>query len=285
MSLKIGRILGINLFIHWSFWLLPLWVIFTHAREPDAGPVALHLALLGALFACVVLHEYGHAMTARLFGIATRDVTLYPIGGVARLERMSERPAEEFCIAIAGPLVNLVIAMVLGGGLLVTALVQPALFSGVLGEFLLMLVGMNVVLFLFNLLPAFPMDGGRVLRALLTTPLGRLQATRVSVYLSLGMAVLFSVAGVAFLHNPWLVFVALFLILTSFQELAALESRQRRDAEPIEDDAPAPQMPGWSAPPSAGVTVYVWDGRKHEWIAQGVVPMHPFHGQRGRPVS
>ena len=106
MSLKIGRFFGINLFIHWSFWLLPLWVIFTHIREPDAGSVALHLALLGALFGCVVLHEYGHALTARLFGIATRDVTLYPIGGVARLERISERPAEEFCIAIAGPLVG-----------------------------------------------------------------------------------------------------------------------------------------------------------------------------------
>jgi Zn-dependent protease len=284
MSIKIGRLFGINLFIHWSFWLLPLWVVFTHVSDPDAGPVALHLALLGALFGCVVLHEYGHALTARFFGIATRDVTLYPIGGVARLERMSERPAEEFCIAVAGPLVNLALAAVFGGGLLAADLVRPDLLTGLLGEFWLMLVGMNVVLFLFNLLPAFPMDGGRILRALLTAPLGRLRATRVSVFISIGMAVLFCVAGVQFLHNPLLVFVGLFVILMGVQELAALERQQQR-SEHSEDASPHAEAPAWSVPPVAGVTVYVWDGRKHAWIAQGVVPAHPFHGANGRPVS
>jgi Zn-dependent protease len=285
MSIKIGRFFGINLFIHWSFWLLPLWVAFMHASDPDAGPVALHLALLGALFGCVVLHEYGHALTARFFGIATRDVTLYPIGGVARLERMSERPAEEFCIAIAGPLVNLAIAAVLGTGLLAANLVRPDLLNGLVGEFWLMLVGMNVLLFLFNLLPAFPMDGGRVLRALLTAPLGRLGATRVSVYISIGMAVLFCVAGVQFLHNPSLVFIGVFVILTGLQELAALERLQQHSQEHGEDASPHVETPAWSMPSSSGVTVYVWDGRKHAWIAQGVVPAHPFHGANGRPVS
>src|SRR6202035_39337 len=115
MSIKIGRFFGINLFIHWTFWLLPLWVVYTHAAEPNSGPLAFLLALLGALFGCVVLHEYGHALAARFFGIATRDVTLYPIGGVARLERMSEKPWEEFWIAVAGPAVNVVIAGLLFG--------------------------------------------------------------------------------------------------------------------------------------------------------------------------
>src|SRR5258708_36641913 len=110
MSLKLGRFFGTNLLIHWTFWLLPLWIVVTHVQDPAAAPLALRLALLGALFSFVVLHEYGHALTARLFGIGTRDITLYPIGGVARLVRMSERPWGEFWIAIAGPLGNVDLA-------------------------------------------------------------------------------------------------------------------------------------------------------------------------------
>src|SRR6266446_5240096 len=112
-SWKLGTAFGIGIYVHWTFLLLPLYLVFS-GGGPGHGPaVAYILALIAAVFGCVVLHELGHALTARRFGIGTRDITLYPIGGVARLERMSERPWEEFWIAVAGPAVNVGIAAVL----------------------------------------------------------------------------------------------------------------------------------------------------------------------------
>jgi len=277
MSLKLGRFFGINLYLHWSFWLLPLWLVLTQARDPDAGPLGLRLLLLGALFGFVVLHEYGHALMARSFGITTRDVTLYPIGGVARLERMSEKPWEEFWIAIAGPMVNFVLAGALAFVMFLGPLVQPEALHGLAGELVLYLFGMNIVLFLFNLLPAFPMDGGRVLRALLAVPLGRLTATRVAVYVSVAMAVLMGAVGVWFLHTPWPVLIGLFLIWAGHQELRMLEMQQEHpeEAEP-EYYQPEPRASAWSGVPRSTVMVYIWDPRTHHWIPQGVVPTHGF---------
>jgi Zn-dependent protease len=272
MSLKLGRLFGINLYIHWSFWLLPLWIILTQPTEPEAGALVLRLALLGPLFGFVVLHEYGHALMARSFGIATRDVTLYPIGGVARLERMSEKPWEEFWIAIAGPLVNLAIAIPLGLGLLLTALLVPGVLEGTLGWILVLLLVMNVMLFALNLLPAFPMDGGRVLRSLLAVPLGRLQATRVAVGISAVMAVLFSLAGVLILHNPWLIAIAAFVILAGQQELRVLQRREHQEANAEPEPDPNEAGTDWHGTPRTTVTVYLWDPRKHAWIPQGVNP-------------
>src|ERR1043166_9164655 len=131
MSLKIGRFFGINLYLHWTFWLLPLWIILTPSR---GLPLPLELGVLAFMFGCVVLHEYGHALTARRFGIATRDVTLYPIGGVARLERMSENPLEEFCIALAGPLVNVGTAVALALGLVAATAAVPGILATPAGE-------------------------------------------------------------------------------------------------------------------------------------------------------
>src|ERR1700722_20597187 len=113
-SLRIAKVFGINVFIHWTFWLLPLWVILTYHDSPHMMPLWMNLLLIAALFVCVVLHELGHALTARQFGIRTRQITLSPLGGIAQLERMSPNPWEEFCIAIAGPLVNVALAMILG---------------------------------------------------------------------------------------------------------------------------------------------------------------------------
>src|SRR5947209_4818201 len=115
-SMRIAKVAGINLFIHWTFWLLPLWVVLVF-HDSDVMSLGKHLALIAALFGCIVLHEFGHALTARHFGIQTRSITLSPLGGIAQLERMSHEPWEEFCIAIAGPLVNVAIAGVLGAGL------------------------------------------------------------------------------------------------------------------------------------------------------------------------
>lgn len=282
MSLKLGRFFGINLFLHWSFWLLPLYVILTHGHDPEGGPLGLRLLLLGALFAFVVLHEYGHALMARSFGIATRDVTLYPIGGVARLERMSEKPWEEFWIAIAGPLVNFVIAGSLAFVMFLAPIVRPDLLHGVAGELVFYLFGMNMVLFLFNLLPAFPMDGGRVLRALLAVPLGRLPATRAAVVVSVVMAVLMGTVGVWLLHSPWPIFIGLFLIWAGHQELRMLELQQERLEEPAFDQPEPPRASGWSGMPRTSVTVYIWDPRTHQWIPQGVIPTHGFSQGGGR---
>src|SRR5262249_53668085 len=149
-----------------------------------------------AVFGCVVLHELGHALTARRYGIETRDITLYPIGGVARLERLPQRPLEEFWIAVAGPAVNFVIALVvagliLGGGMSFSFFAVDS-FANLI---LLTLLYANGMLALFNLMPAFPMDGGRVLRALLASHLGQLQATTIAVQIGVAMAVIFGVVG------------------------------------------------------------------------------------------
>jgi Zn-dependent protease len=277
MSLKIGRFFGINLYIHWSFWLLPLWVLFSHTRDPEADSLGLHLALLGVLFACVVLHEYGHALMARWFGIQTRDVTLYPIGGVARLERMSEKPLEELLIAIAGPAVNFVIAVGLASALLAGALIQPLMVPEAAYQFLMLIAALNFGLFVFNLAPAFPMDGGRVLRAILALRLGRLQATRVAVYVSIGMAVLFGVMSVSFWHNPMLMLIGLFVIWAGQQELQHLELREQEHESAEHAESEYAEQPGaghWPGVPSTAVTIYLWDPRRHAWVPQGVVQPH-----------
>jgi Zn-dependent protease len=184
-SLKLGKLFGIDLFLHGTFWLLPLFVLFHGVAEGDVAGAGLDVLVLFAVFGCVVLHEVGHALAARYYGIGTRDITLYPIGGVASLERMPDRPWQEIVIALAGPLVNVVIAAGILGGVAVRGYVLPSVLASaelsptdlILGR----VFWANVFLVLFNLIPAFPMDGGRVLRALLSLGLPRLDATRVAV--------------------------------------------------------------------------------------------------------
>src|SRR5947209_3182342 len=108
-SVRLGKIFGIDLFVHGTFWLLPLYVFLSGAWSGNVARAAIDVALVLAVFACVALHEVGHAVAAAYYGIATRDITLYPVGGVARLERMTERPGQEVVIALAGPAVNLLI--------------------------------------------------------------------------------------------------------------------------------------------------------------------------------
>src|SRR6185503_17869907 len=166
---KLGRFAGIDVFIHATFLLILGWVGYNYwIQYENWGEVFKGILFILALFGCVVLHEYGHALTARRYGIRTRDITLYPIGGVARLERMPDRPIEELWVALAGPAVNLVIAGILIAYLVLTNSLSPITsLSLAQGSFLERLMALNVYLALFNLIPAFPMDGGRVLRALL----------------------------------------------------------------------------------------------------------------------
>lgn len=158
---KLGRFAGIDVYVHATFLLLIAWVGYSHWTEhQNWGEVLNGVLFLLALFACVVLHEYGHALTARKYGIRTRDITLYPIGGVARLERMPDKPIEELWVALMGPAVNVVIAAILFAVLYLTnSLVPITDLTIASGSFLERLLVVNLILVLFNLLPAFPMDG------------------------------------------------------------------------------------------------------------------------------
>lgn len=168
-SIRLGRLLGIDVYLHVTFLLLLAFVMVSHGFASGSVPAAVGGGLFFVgLFLCVLLHEFGHALAARRYGIGTREITLLPIGGLARLERLPERPSQELVVALAGPAVNLVIAFGIGIGLWLgghggaNVLLDGS--DGGIGERLLVA---NLFLVAFNLLPAFPMDGGRVLRALL----------------------------------------------------------------------------------------------------------------------
>ncbi len=235
-SWKIGSAFGIPVYIHPTFLLAPLLTVMLNGG--GSGVVAFFaVALTIALFACVLLHEFGHALMARYFGINTRDITLYPIGGVARLEGMSEEPYQEILIAIAGPAVNVVIAgllipvVVLGFLSGAIALDDPLNGLGrgiwpILALFALGLCYLNIGLVLFNMIPAFPMDGGRVFRALLSIGLGLPRATTIAVYLGTVLAFGMGIYGM-YKPNYMLPIVAVFVMLAGQQELLVVRYRER----------------------------------------------------------
>lgn len=227
-SKKIGRIAGIDLYIHPTFWLLLGFVLLTQGS-------LFAVVFTAAIFGCVVLHEFGHALTARSFGIGTRDITIYPIGGVARLSRMPKSPGAELLISLAGPAVNLVIAAVLG--LAVQSSVLSAVWerAAVVDEFARDLVLANLALAVFNMIPAFPMDGGRVVRALLSGLVGRLRATEIAAALgqalAIGLPIVLMFLGMfSFMH----VILAAFVFMAARAELASVraESRARSHVPP-----------------------------------------------------
>jgi Zn-dependent protease len=217
-SLRIGRFAGIEVYLHITFLLFLAWIGWLHWNQGQSLSAALSGVLfLLAIFACVTLHEFGHALTARRYGIATRDIILFPIGGVARLERLPTRPLQELWVALAGPAVNLVIAAALFGWLAATSAMQPLeRLTITVGPMLERLMLVNVFLALFNMLPAFPMDGGRALRAILAIRRGHAAATRTAAAIGQSMAVLFGFAGLFF--NPMLLFIALFVWIGAAQE-------------------------------------------------------------------
>src|SRR5512138_3596022 len=208
---KLGRFAGIDVFVHATFLLLIGWVGYSHWLEHhNWGEVLNGVFFILALFLCVVLHEYGHALTARKYGIKTRDITLYPIGGVARLERLPDKPIEELWVALMGPAVNVVIAALLFVYLSVTnGFVPLSNLSIASRSFAERLMMVNVSLVLFNLIPAFPMDGGRVLRALLAMRMDYVRATQIAANIGQGMAFLLGFFGL--FNNPFLLFIAFFV--------------------------------------------------------------------------
>jgi Zn-dependent protease/CBS domain-containing protein len=232
-SWKVGTLAGIDFRIHFTFLLLLIWVAVSHWSRTHSSEAALNGVLfIVALFACVVLHELGHALTARKYGIPTTDITLLPIGGVARLERMPDDPYEELWVALAGPAVNVAIAAVLYLTLRFSHIWMPIEQLHVtVGPFLERLLVANIVLVLFNLIPAFPMDGGRVLRALLATRLPYARATRIAASVGQALAVVFGFLG--FFFNPMLMFIALFVWIGASQESSQTQAKSVISEVPI----------------------------------------------------
>lgn len=234
-SFPIGRVAGTELRIHLTFFLLLLWIGIVHFRVGGSAAAVEGILFIIAIFACVVLHEFGHALAARRYGIATPRITLLPIGGVAELERMPEKPSEEIVVALAGPLVNVVIAAVLI--LVLGARVEPEALAELENPavgFLARLAMVNVVLVVFNMIPAFPMDGGRVLRALLSTHYPRARATRIAA--TVGQIAAFGFGFLGLLGgNPLLIFVAIFVYLAATAESQATGLQEAARAVAIRD--------------------------------------------------
>jgi Zn-dependent protease/predicted transcriptional regulator len=219
-SWKIGKLAGITVYVHATFLFLILFILGAYwVQGHSLTTAASGVVFILLIFACVVLHELGHALTARRYGILTRDIILLPIGGVARLERMPEQPKQELWVALAGPAVNVVIA---AGLFLLMALlgiqteIRNVHWAG--GNLLVRLMVANLWLAGFNLLPAFPMDGGRVLRALLATRTDYTRATQIAAQVGQGMALLFGLVGL--FTDPMLLFIALFVWMGAEAEAA-----------------------------------------------------------------
>ncbi len=241
-SWRLGTLAGIALYVHATFLLLLAWVALGEYQASRSASAALGgVVFVIAIFACVVLHELGHALTARRYGIRTRDITLLPIGGVARLERMPREPRQELLVALAGPAVNVVIAVLLFLWLGLTGGMPDFADSASLGSaflertFAARLLAVNVWLVLFNLIPAFPMDGGRVLRALLVMRSRDFaQATETAARVGRFFALVFGILGLFVVGNPFLVLIALFVWLGAAGEASAAKTEAFLDGVPIQ---------------------------------------------------
>lgn len=231
---RIATVAGIGIDLHGTFLLLVGFVLISEWSVSRSVTAALGGALFVlAIFATVVLHELGHALTAMRYGIRTRDITLLPIGGIARLERTPEVPRQEFWVALAGPAVNLAIAAVCFGVLWIlpgatTSLTIAPTGDGVLNRFMTV----NLVIAGFNLLPAFPMDGGRALRALLAERMDYVRATEMAASLGQGLAMVFGFVGL--FANPFLLFIALFVWMGASGEAATVSLRTALSGIPVE---------------------------------------------------
>jgi len=248
---KIARFADIDVYVHSTFFLLLGWVGLSYWQQTGSiSAVIGGISFILLLFVCVVLHEFGHALTARRYGIATRHITLLPIGGVALLEGMPDNPKQEIMVALAGPAVNLLIALALWLWLaLGNSVLQLDMNTVFAGSFIHKLLIINVVLAVFNLLPAFPMDGGRVLRATISIFKGPGKATLIAA--RIGQALALGLAIIGFRYDPFLIFIAVFIWMSAASEqrmqMAKIKQQQAIDEALRRRDNETPGGPEWKA--------------------------------------
>jgi Zn-dependent protease/CBS domain-containing protein len=223
-SLSLGSIAGTAIRIHVTFLLFLVWLAAIYYRQGGTEAAWQGTIFILLLFLCVLLHELGHVFAARRYGVPTRDVTLWPFGGIASMERMPEKPSQELIVALAGPAVNVAIAAALL--LYLGTQLDPGNLARIDDPGVSLaakLAGANIILVLFNLIPAFPMDGGRVLRALLAMRMGNARATEVAANIGQGFAVIFGILGI--FYNPMLIIIAVFIFLAASGEAANAQLR------------------------------------------------------------
>jgi Zn-dependent protease len=229
-GIKLGRFADVDVILHWTFFVVPLLVIVETWRS-GLAVMGVVMALVLTLFACILLHEFGHSLTARAFGLKTQDIILTPIGGVARLQWTPENPWHELLITIAGPLVNAFIATCLASYLWLSGRsLAPPENIGSLSYFLSALLWMNIFIFTFNLIPAFPMDGGRILRSLLAMVIPHHAATIFAGYLGRIFGVIFLAVGLW--YREWgIALIGLFVYAAAGAEISLSRSRRQFEQE------------------------------------------------------
>jgi Zn-dependent protease/predicted transcriptional regulator len=216
-SLNVGKIFGINFRIHFTFFLLIFFIFISVLNQFGIDRAILATLFICAVFICVLIHEIGHSLIAQRFGKKAKSITLLPIGGVATMEEMPEKPAQEIAMSVIGPFINLAIA----GGLYLligrrVGVSLPGMYPETAGAFFSALIGANIMLAIFNLIPAFPMDGGRVLRGILAMKMDYVHATSVAVVVGQAIAMFFIFFGVFF--NLWLSLIGMFLYIGAGSE-------------------------------------------------------------------
>ncbi|MFW5886974.1 MAG: site-2 protease family protein [Bacteroidota bacterium] len=226
-SLELGRPFGIKLGIHWTFILLIAWVVAVDLmRGRTLAETLITILFVLVLFVCVVMHEYGHALVAKKYGYPTKSITLLPIGGMANITKMPEKPKQELLITGAGLAVNIVIAAALWGIISTTGgmSVQNLSFEAITwNNFLVLLMAVNILLVIFNLIPAFPMDGGRLLRAILSFRMNREKATKIAMLSGQAFGVIFVFGGI--FVNPFLVIIGIFVFIGARMEYEEVRSK------------------------------------------------------------
>lgn len=237
-SWKLGKIAGIDVYIHVTFFLFVGWIFFSSVVQGSTVAGALFGVMFTvAVFCCIVLHELGHALAARRYGIATKDITLLPIGGVAHLARMPDKPTQELIVAIAGPLVNVaIIALLVVWHSLFGAVINTVGLSFhpvhvITGGFVVQLIAVNIYLVIFNLIPAFPMDGGRVVRAALAYKLPYHRATAIAASIGQTLAFVFGLVGL--FGYPMLLVIAFFVFFGAQQENVFVQARSALSGVPV----------------------------------------------------
>ena len=233
-SLYLGRFANIKVFVHWTFLILLAYIIFIGiSAGHNATQIGWHLLFVLTIFVCVILHEFGHALTGRHFGFKTKDIVLLPIGGLARFEKLPENPRQEFLVAIAGPAVNFIIAAI------IFVIIRPSVhfimnldISSInAANFFTLLWMVNLMLGLFNLIPAFPMDGGRIFRAFLSMFQPRNKATRIATLIGQLLAIVFVFGGI--LYNPFLILIGIFIFISGSSESTLVDTQTRLEGHTV----------------------------------------------------